>query len=145
MMFHAARRFTMAYWLLKTEPNEYSYADLEREKVGTWDGVKNPTAQNNLRSMALGDTCVIYHSGDGKAAVGLATVVKTGYPDPTDGAGKRVLVDLSPTGLLGRPVTLAEMKGMAIFDGSPLVRIPRLSVVPLASAQFEALMAASKG
>lgn len=133
-----------AYWLLKTEPNAYSYADLERDRTAEWDGVTNPAAQKNLRAMAVGDTCVIYHSGDDRQAVGLATVVRAGYPDPADATGKRVLVDLSPTERLGRPVTLAELKAMPVFDGSPLVRIPRLSVVPLAPAQLEALLAAAR-
>ena len=128
-----------SYWLLKTEPGEYSYADLERDGRAEWDGVTNPTAQKNMRSMQVDDLCVIYHTGDEKRAVGLARVVRAGYPDPSDGAGKLVLVDLAPERPLGRVTTLAEMRANALFDQSPLTRIPRLSVVPLAPAQFSAL------
>jgi len=131
------------YWLLKTEPEEYSYADLERDRRAEWDGVSNPTAQRNLRSMAVGDVCVVYHTGDERRAVGLARVVRAGYPDPSDAGGKRVLVDVAPDGQLGRPVGLAEIKVMPVFADSPLVRIGRLSVVPLTAEQFAALQRAA--
>jgi predicted RNA-binding protein with PUA-like domain len=132
-----------SYWLLKTEPGEYSYADLERDRTAEWDGVSNPTAQRNLRSMAVGDVCVVYHTGDERQAVGLARVVRAGYPDPGDASGRRVLVDIAPSGQLGRPVGLAEIKAMPIFADSLLVRIGRLSVVPLTADQFAALQAAA--
>lgn len=132
-----------SYWLLKTEPDSYSYADLERDRIEKWDGVTNTTAQKNMRAMAAGDRCVIYHTGDERRAVGLATIVRGPYPDPTDIAGKLVLVDLSPDGALARPVPLSTIKTMHIFEGSLLLRIGRLSVVPLDAAQFEALI--SKG
>jgi predicted RNA-binding protein with PUA-like domain len=127
----------VSYWLLKTEAEEYSYDDLERDKSAEWDGVRNPTAQRNMREMRVGDTCVIYHTGDQKQAVGLARVVKAAYPDPGD--EKWSLVDLAPAGKLPRPVTLAAIKAMPVFADSPLVRIGRLSVVPLTDAQFAAL------
>lgn len=129
----------MSYWLLKTEPREYAYADLVRDGVAEWDGVTNPTAQKNMRAMAVGDRCVIYHSGDERCAVGLADIVRAPYADPTDPGGKRVWVDLSPAGELPRPVELAEIKASAAFAASPLVRIPRLSVVPLDDQQFAVL------
>ena len=127
------------YWLLKTEPGEYSYADLERDRTAEWDGVSNPTAQRNMREMAVGDMCVLYHTGEERRAVGLARVVRAGYPDPADPAGKRVLVDVAPAGQLGRPVGLTEIKAMPLFADSPLVRIGRLSVVPLTPEQYAAL------
>jgi predicted RNA-binding protein with PUA-like domain len=131
-----------SYWLLKTEPGEYSYADLERDRRAEWDGVTNPTAQKNMRAMKVDDLCVIYHTGEEKRAVGLARVVRDAYPDPKDGAGKLVLVDLAPERTLARATTLAEIRQNALFDQSPLTRIPRLSVVPLAPAQFQALTGA---
>ena len=127
----------MSYWLLKTEAEEYSYDDLEREKTAEWDGVRNPVAQRNMREMQVGDTCVIYHTGDQKSAVGLAKVVKAAYPDPKD--EKWSLVDVAPAGKLAKPVTLAQIKAMPVFADSPLVRIGRLSVVPLTDEQFAAL------
>ena len=129
-----------SYWLLKTEPGEYSYADLARDGRAEWDGVTNPTAQKNMRAMKVDDLCVIYHTGDEKQAVGLARVVRDPYPDPQDGSGRLVLVDLAPERALARATTLAEIRQNALFEQSPLTRIPRLSVVPLAPAQFEALV-----
>ncbi len=129
----------MADWLLKTEPEEYSYDDLVREQVGTWDGVTNPVAQRNMRAMQVGDRCIIYHTGDVRAAVGLARVVRGPYPDPSDARGRLVLVDVAPVRALERPVSLAEIRTLAVFDESPLVRIGRLSVVPLTSEQMAAL------
>ena len=126
----------MAAWLVKSEPSEYSYADLERDGTAEWDGVKNNTAQINLRAMQVGDTVVIYHSMTERAAVGLATVVKAPYADPTDPAGKRVWVDFKAERPLKRPVTLAELKADPGFATSPLIRISRLSVMPLEDGQL---------
>ncbi len=130
----------MASWLVKTEPGEYSWADLVREGRTHWDGITNPQAQLNLRAMAEGDTVVVYHSQTDKAAVGLAEVVRPAYPDPTDPAGKRVWVDIAPVRALARGVTLAELKQEAVFTTSPLVRQPRLSVVPLNDDQLAAIV-----
>ena len=126
----------MPAWLVKSEPSEYSYADLERDGTAEWDGVKNAQAQIHLRAMQVGDTVVIYHSMTQRAAVGLATVVKASYPDPTDPGGKRVCVDFKAERPLKRPVTLAELKADPGFATSPLVRISRLSVMPLEDAQL---------
>jgi predicted RNA-binding protein with PUA-like domain len=131
----------VSYWLLKTEPEEYSYTDLVRDKRAEWDGVTNPVAQRNMRAMQAGDECIIYHTGDQREAVGLAKVVRAGYPDPGDAAGKRVLVDLSPVRELERKTSLAVIKANPLFADSPLVRQGRLSVVPLTDAQFAALTA----
>ena len=126
-------------WLLKTEPSAYSYDDLEREGRARWDGVKNPAALRNLRAMKRGDRLLVYHTGDEKAAVGTAEVVKEAYPDPRYGGGTLVVVDVEPRGRLARPVALAEIKSMPEFAGSPLVRQGRLSVVPLTAPQWEAV------
>lgn len=126
-------------WLLKTEPEAYSYADLERDGGTTWDGVTNPVALRNLREMKAGDRAIVYHTGDQRAAVGIAKVSKGAYPDPKLKNPKRVVVDLVPAGALKKPVTLAEIKAMDVFAGSPLVRQGRLSVVPLDAAQWKAI------
>jgi predicted RNA-binding protein with PUA-like domain len=124
-------------WLVKTEPGTYSYEDLEREGRAAWDGVKNPFAIRNLRAMKVGDPVVVYHTGDERAAVGLAEVVKAAYPDPKQ--PRLVVVDLQAKGRLPEPVTLATIKGLAVFEESPLVRQGRLSVVPLTAAQWKVL------
>ena|SRR5437867_492380 len=126
-------------WLLKTEPSAYGYDDLEREGRTTWDGVGNPVALKNLRSMKEGDRAVIYHTGDERAAVGLAEVVRSAYADPKREDPKLVVVDLVPRGRFKRRVTLDEIKSLALFQDSPLVRQGRLSVVPLTAAQWKAL------
>jgi predicted RNA-binding protein with PUA-like domain len=126
-------------WLLKTEPGEYAYDDLEGEKRGRWDGVTNPAALRNLRAMKKGDRVLVYHTGDEKAVVGTAEVVREAYPDPKARNERLVVVDVEPRGRLARPVALAEIKAMAEFAESPLVRQGRLSVVPLTAAQWEAI------
>lgn len=126
-------------WLLKTEPSSYSYDDLERDRRTTWDGVTNPVALRNLRAMKDGDAALIYHTGDEKAVVGTALVVRAAYPDPKSKDPRRVVVDLTPGGRLPRPVTLSEIKSMEAFRDSPLVRQGRLSVVPLTKEQWNAL------
>lgn len=132
-------------WLLKTEPSEFSYADLARAGKSVWDGVTNPVALKNLRAMKAGDRVFVYHTGNEKAAVGIAEVVRGAYPDPKKGSGtKLVVVDLEPVSALARPVTLAEMKGLAVFAESPLVRQGRLSVVPLTAAQWKAIEGRSR-
>lgn len=128
-------------WLLKTEPGDYSYGELERAGRARWDGVRNPVAQRNLRAMQPGDRVLVYHTGDEKAVVGVAEVVRAAYPDPKYPEGKLVVVDLEPRGRLGRPVTLTEIKALAEFAESPLVRQGRLSVVPLTAAQWKAIAA----
>jgi predicted RNA-binding protein with PUA-like domain len=126
-------------WLLKTEPGTYSFADLEREGRGRWDGVTNPLALRNLRAMKKGDRVLLYHTGAEKAVVGTAEVVREAYPDPKAKGGRLVVVDVEPRGRLARPVPLAEIKAMPEFAESPLVRQGRLSVVPIDAAQWRAL------
>lgn len=126
-------------WLLKTEPSSYGYGDLEREGRAAWDGVKNPVALANLRRMQEGDAVFIYHTGDEKAVVGTALVTRSAYPDPKARDPRLVVVELEPTGRLARAVTLAELRKQAVFAESPLIRQPRLSVVPLTKVQWNAL------
>ncbi len=125
--------------LLKTEPGEYSFDDLARDGRTRWDGVTNPLAQKHMRAARKGERVVVYHTGDERRAVGLAELVTDPYPDPADRAGKRVVFDLAPLGPLPRPVGLDELKESAAFAGSPLVKMGRLSVVPLDDAQWKAL------
>jgi predicted RNA-binding protein with PUA-like domain len=127
------------HWLLKTEPSTYSWADLEREKTAVWDGVSNPVALRNLAAMKPGDDALIYHTGGEKAVVGLARVTKAAYPDPKAKDAKLLVVELTSTERLSRPVTLVEIKADPLFRDSPLVRQGRLSVVPLNDEQFRRL------
>ena len=132
-------------WLLKTEPSAFGYPDLEREGKAVWDGVTNPVALRNIREMKAGDRAFIYHTGDEKAAVGIAEVTSAAYADPKSRNSKLVVVDLKPIGRLAEPVTLAEMKALAVFADSPLVRQGRLSVVPLTAAQWKAIESRGRG
>lgn len=120
-----------AYYLLKTEPSEYSFADLVREKETIWDGVSNPAAVRNLRGMNPGDRLVIYETGDVKSAVGTASVVSVQGKDP-----KEPQVKIKAAQPLARAVPLSEIKAAKLFADSPLVRQGRLSVVPLSEAQY---------
>ena len=121
-------------YLLKTEPTVYSFSNLQKDGVTIWDGVTNPTAVKNLREMEPGSRLVIYHTGDEKSAVGVATVVSVDASDPRNPA-----VKIKAGKAIAKPVTLAEIKAKKLFADSPLVRIGRLSVVPLTKAQYEAL------
>jgi len=120
--------------LLKTEPSEYSFADLEREKSTVWDGVTNPVAVKNLRGMKKGDELVIYHTGDERRTVGTASVVSVDVADPKS---PRVTIK---AGKPLAPTSLAEIKANKLFSDSPLVRQGRLSVVPLSDAQYRFLV-----
>lgn len=122
------------FYLLKTEPSVYSFADLQREKQTVWDGVTNPAAVKNLREMKAGDQLIIYHTGDEKRAVGTATVVSVDASDP-----KKPMTKIKVGRELGTSKTLAEMKADARFRDSPLLRQSRLSVVPLTEGQFKYL------
>jgi predicted RNA-binding protein with PUA-like domain len=126
-------------WLLKTEPSEYGYDDLERDGRTTWDGVSNPAALRNMSAMQVGDRVFVYHTGGVKAVVGVAVVRRAAYPSPKSRNPRLVVVDIEAEGRLGRPVTLAEIKSLAVFAESPLVRQGRLSVVPLSAAQWKAV------
>ena len=131
----------MSAWLLKTEPDEYAFADLVRDGQTPWDGVRNLQAQKNMRAMSAGDRCLIYHTGGERTAIGLATVVRAAYPDPADATGRYCLVDVRAEGGLSRPVPLATLRTDPRFATSPLLRQPRLSVVPLEPEEWAALLA----
>jgi len=127
------------HWVLKTEPSEYGFPDLVRDRRTRWEGVRNPVALKHLRSMLEGDDALIYHTGNEKAAVGLARVASAPYPDPKD--PKLVVVDVEPVKPLPRMVPLAEIKAEPAFAELGLVRVPRLSVVPVEPAQWKRLLA----
>jgi predicted RNA-binding protein with PUA-like domain len=131
-------------WLLKTEPGDYNYDALEKAGRARWDGVRNPAAIRNLGAMKAGERVLVYHTGDEKAVVGRAEVVRSAYPDPKYPEGKLLVVDIEARGRLARPVTLAEIKALAEFRDSPLVRQGRLSVVPLTAAQWQAIEALAR-
>jgi predicted RNA-binding protein with PUA-like domain len=131
----------MAFWILKTEPDAYSYDDLARDEVTVWDGVANNTALLHLRAMAPGDEALIYHTGDERRAVGLATVTSGPYPDPKLDDPKLVVVDVRAVRPLPAPVTLAAIKADPAFADFALVRQGRLSVVPVTPAQWARLLA----
>ena len=131
----------MAFWLLKTEPSTYSWGDLVKAKRAVWDGVKNPTALRNLREMKVGDQVFIYHTGDEKQIVGIAKVVKAAYPDPKAQDESLVVVDLEPVKPLKSPVTLANIKADKTYAQWALVRIPRLSVMPVDPEHWKTLTA----
>src|SRR5207249_4318838 len=129
-------KFRMPY-LLKTEPSEYSFADLQRDKETVWDGVSNPVALKNLRAMKPGDRLIIYETGDHKSAVGTATVISVDVSDP-----KNPRVRIKAGKVLPKPITLAEIKANKLFGDSPLVRQGRLSVVPVSEEQYGFLLEA---
>ncbi len=126
----------MALWLFKVEPDCYSFADLTRDGKTTWDGVANAVAQKNLRAVATGDRVFLYHTGGEKAVVGVMEVTAGPTPDPGDEAGKRVAVTVKPVRALAAPVTLAAIKADPAFAGWELVRLPRLSVMPVTAGQW---------
>jgi len=129
------------HWILKTEPSTYAFADLAREGVTRWDGVRNHQAQKNMRAMALGDWVLIYHSVGPKTLVGLGKIVKTAYPDPANtGKESWSLVDVGYVGPLVREVSLAEIKADPSLTDIALVRQGRLSVMPVTPAEFATLM-----
>ena len=131
-------------WLVKEEPENYSYDSFTKDRTTVWAGVRNPVAQRNLREMKKGDRVFFYHTGKEKAIIGTATVSKTAYPDPKDTDGSLVVVELAAGKALKRPVTLAEIKADKRFADMPLARIPRLSVQPVTDDQWNMIEAISK-
>jgi predicted RNA-binding protein with PUA-like domain len=132
------------YWLLKTEPEEYSWDRLVREKKGRWDGVRNFSARNHLRAMKVGDWALFYHTGKEKAVVGVAEVIREHYPDPTATRGDFSAVDVSPVIKLTEPVTLAAVKADPSLTEMVLVRRARLSVQPVLPAEFTKILKMGK-
>ncbi len=126
----------MAQWLMKEEPEHYSYDQLVKEKKTVWAGVKNPLAQKHLRSIKRGDRIFYYHTGKEKAIVAIATAVSDAYPDPKDATKKTYVVDVAPLKKLAQRVTLAEIKADRAFGDFPLVRMSRLSVMPVTDEEW---------
>ena len=123
-------------WLFKEEPAHYSFDDFAKDGKTVWSGVRNPLAQKHLHAVKKGDRVFYYHTGDEKAVVGIAKALRDAYPDPDDAAGKSAVVDIAPVKKLPRPVTLAEIKADPAFKSFPLVRISRLSVMPVTDAEW---------
>lgn len=132
-------------WLFKTEPGTYAYADLEREGRTVWDGVKNALALKHLRATVVGDEVLVYHTGDEKAAVGVARVVRAAYPDPQRKDARLVVVDIAPVRGLEQTVALAAMRASPGLAGFDLLRLPRLSVMPVSAAHWAEIMRMARG
>lgn len=127
-------------WLFKEEPAHYSFDALSRDGRTLWSGVKNPLAQKHLRSVRRGDGVLYYHTGSEKAIVGIARAIEDARPDPGDKTGKRAAVEIEAVEKLRRAVSLGEIKGMKLFAGFPLVRISRLSVMPVGDREWRAIL-----
>ncbi len=132
------------YWLVKQEPSAYSWENFVADGKTAWTGVRNFTARNNLRAMRKDDQVFFYHSVIGKEIVGIAKVVREAYPDPTAAEGDWSAVDLAPEKALPRPVTLEEIKGNSKLKAMALLRLSRLSVQPLPSAEFQEILRMGK-
>jgi predicted RNA-binding protein with PUA-like domain len=135
----------VALWLLKTEPDCYSWADLSRDKKTVWDGVNNALALKHIRSMKKGDLVLIYHTGDERAAIGVAEVTSAPYADPKEGDEKLAVFDLKAKKKLPRPVTLSDIKADKAFAGWDLLRIGRLSVVPVPQPMWDRIEELASG
>jgi predicted RNA-binding protein with PUA-like domain len=135
----------MAHFLVKSEPNTYSFADLERDGRTVWDGVRNNAAALHLKAMAIGDEVLFYHSQEGLAVVGIAKVVRTAFPDASDPTGRFVAVELAPVRALKRPVTLAEMKAEPALADLAMIRQGRLSVSPVTDEQWKTILKMAGG
>lgn len=131
-------------WLFKTEPSSYSFDALVREKRTMWDGVKNAAARKNLRAITRGDQVYIYHTGNEKAVIGIAKAVTGPYQDPESSDPKAVVVDVAAVERLDRPVTLAELKARPGLASFPLVRLPRLSVMPVTTSEWSTIARLAK-
>ncbi len=129
-----------AYWLAKSEPFKYAWETFVEDGSTYWDGVRNAEARNNLRTMALGDRVLFYHSNEGKEVVGIAEVTRTAYPDPTTDDERWVAVDLKPVRELREPVSLATIKQDPELEGIALIRRSRLSVIPLSREHYERIL-----
>jgi predicted RNA-binding protein with PUA-like domain len=128
-------------WLFKEEPSNYSFDELVKDASTVWSGVKNPVAQKHLHAVRKGDRIFFYHTGKEKAVVGIAKALVDAYDDPKDKSGKLAVVDIGPVKRLARPVTLAEIKADASFKTFALVRISRLSVMPVTDDEWERIVA----
>jgi predicted RNA-binding protein with PUA-like domain len=131
-------------WLFKEEPANYSFEAFTKDKRTTWSGVRNPVAQRHLRGVRRGDRVFYYHTGNEKSVVGIAKAIGDAYPDPQDKSGKFSVVDIAPVEQLARPVTLAEIKADPAFKQFALVRISRLSVMPVTDEEWDRILAKAK-
>ena len=131
----------MAYWLVKSEPDAFSWDQQVANAVEPWTGVRNHMAKNNLKAMRRGDRAFFYHSNIGKEIVGIVTVVREAYPDPTADSGDWVAVDMKAVRPLARPITLAALKADPAFADLPLIRMSRLSVMPIPDVHWRAILA----
>ncbi len=127
-------------WLLKTEPLEYSYSDLEKENTTVWDGVKNALALKNMRTMLPGEQAFIYHTGKERRIIGIAQVASIAYPDPKLNDSKRLVIDIRAVRKLPEPITLNQIKQDEKFAGFDLLRLPRLSIVPVLPEHWQRLI-----
>jgi predicted RNA-binding protein with PUA-like domain len=134
-----------SHWLVKSEPNSYAFADLQRDGRTVWDGVRNHAAALHLKAMREGDEVLFYHSQEGLAVVGIAKVIRTAFVDPSDPAGRFVAVELAPVRPLGRPVTLSEMKAEPALSGMAMLRQSRLSVSPVGDAEWATILKLAEG
>jgi predicted RNA-binding protein with PUA-like domain len=139
----------MAYWLVKSEPHKYAWADMVRDGRTIWDGVRNNAAAIHLRTMKIGDRAFFYHSNEGKEIVGIVEIVRAHYLDPKDASGRYPAVDVAPVEALAHPVTLAAIKADAqpggALEGIELVRQSRLSVAPIRAHEWARIIEMSKG
>jgi predicted RNA-binding protein with PUA-like domain len=126
----------MAHWLLKSEPFKYAWDRLVADRRTHWDGVRNHQAALNLKAMAVGDRAFFYHSNEGLEIVGICEIVRTAYPDPSDPAGRFVMVDVAPVVPVKTPVTLKQIKADPLLSGMALVRQSRLSVCPVTPEEW---------
>lgn len=131
-------------WLFKTEPSDYSFDDLLRDGACVWDGVGNALALINLRRVTRDDEVLVYHTGKERRIVGRARVTRSAYPDPAAGDPRRVVVDLAPVGPLPRAVALDEIRADPRLEGFDLLRLGRLSIVPVSAAHWKILMGMSR-
>jgi len=131
---------TKRYWLVKQEPEDYSWTDLVRDGSTSWTGVRNFQARNNIRQMKVGDTVFFYHSGKEKSVVGIAQVAKAAYPDPTADDPAWIAVDIKPVKPLSRPVALVDIRANSKLSNLLLIRQSRLSVMPVTKQEFEEIV-----
>jgi predicted RNA-binding protein with PUA-like domain len=136
---------TAMNWLFKEEPSNYSFDALVKDRSTVWSGVKNPVAQRNLHAVKKNDRIFYYHTGDEKSVVGIAKALGDAYPDPNDPSGKAAVVDVGSVKKLPRPVTLKEIKADPFFKTFALVRISRLSVMPVTDAEWKRIENMSAG
>jgi len=141
----SARKESKGHWLVKQEPEDYSWDDLVRDGSTQWSGVRNFQARNNLRQMKAGDRVLFYHSGSGKCVVGIAEVAKAPYPDPTSDDPQWVAVDIKPAKPLKKPVSLASMREHKELGNLLLIRQSRLSVMPVTEEEFEIIRSMGSG